>query len=282
MRALALIALTGCELLFPLNEPGDAAVAIDRPQGALRVEDPPAVAGVESSIELSVVGRAGAQVTFKLDSEPGVFTTEGGMLDLTDEVAADVGRGTASLSWNPPQSCSIATVHATLGYDQTIDLENQAALDIPVHQRFGPSNLPSTVGPLQTNDIVAMPIEVGSQGCKLIGLSVAALESANTTGEIGIYNDVGLGPQDLLAAAQLPPTSLLEETVLEVSISLREPLEPGTYWVAVITSGGMLLDGEGDGPAVRANGPLDTLPATFPSSLLLNTTVRFGITVAPP
>ena len=283
MRALALIALTGCEVLFPLQDPGpaDATEELDRPQGTLRVVEPPVVAGDVASIELSVVGRADAGVAYQLDSEPGVFETEGGMLQLTEEVAAGVGRATALLSWQSPLSCSVATVHASLGYDQTIDLGNQAALDIPVHRRIGPSDLPSMVGPLPTNAIVAMPIQVDALGCIPISLSVAVLESADTTGQIGIYNDVGLGPAELQAVAPLPPTSLAEETVLEVPISLGDPLPPGTYWVAVITSGGMVLDAEGSGPALVVNGTTDTLPEAFPNALALASTVRFGITVAP-
>ncbi len=285
MRALALVALTGCELLFPLREPppGDAPEdELARPQGILRVVEEPVTAGTESTIELSVVGHAGAQVTYQLDSEPGMFETEGGMLELTEEVAAGVGRATALLAWNPPQSCAPATVNASLGYDQTIDPANRTSLDVSVLQQFGETNLSAMTGTFEPEDLIAMPVQVDAEGCNLVKLSIAVLATDDTVGEIGLYDDTGPGPGNLLVRAELPPSNVSEEMVLEAEVSLRDPLPSGKYWVAVVTNGGLVLDAEGNGPALLVNMAGTTLPEPFPSSMMMNTTLRVGVTVAPP
>jgi hypothetical protein len=180
-------------------------------------------------------------------------------------------------------TCTTAAVGANLGYDQTIDRSNRATLAVPVHQRFGPGGLPSAVGPLDASQLVAMPIMIDTAGCNLVSLGITALSASKTTGFVGLYDDAGLGPRSLLVSAPWTTPDLSEETAIEHPV-LPAEIQPGKYWVAVITSGMLLVDGEGTGPAVVVNDAGATLPPLFPTTqmLLLGATIGFHATVAPP
>lgn len=240
----------------------------------------PVFAGTAAAVELSVVGQANETVSYQLDADRGTFDVAEGTVVLTDSGAA-----LAVVPWMPPDTCATAILGASSGYE-TVDPLNRSTLDVPIHTRFGPGTLTSQVGPLSPDLIIAMPIAIDPAGCNLVSIGISAISATNTTGSVGLYDDDGGGPNALITATPWTTPNVATETEIEHAV-LVAGLQPGTYWVVVITNGMLSVDAQGTsqgaGPALSAASTTPTLPSVFPAArTVLDANVGFHLTFAPP
>ena len=82
---------------------------------------------------------------------------------------SDLGHGSVSLDWTPPDELTIVTMTILSGYD-VVDEANQVAVDVPIAKWFGNENEASLMGFGGPTTMFAVPITRASR-CRVIDSS---------------------------------------------------------------------------------------------------------------
>jgi hypothetical protein len=280
MRLLPIgtLACAGCQLLFPLQ--ADEATeqdggTSDSPNVEFIVLTDPVLAGTPANLALTITGEENRDVFYRLTTTAGAFDVDESAVTLSS-----IGAATQTVTWEPPPTYQLATVTAETAYDATLVPASSVSQPLRVLQQIGASATGSAVNQPFEHQIIAYPITLPMAG-ELVGLGIRFGDGNTGNAIAGLYSSTTRGAPFQVKVATLPFPMPTAATVLEPAIASVE-LPAGDYWIAIIASGPIILDGQVSGPALLSGdvGSLQ-LPDEFPPAQVLGVTVGLYATIAP-